>query len=299
MAHGEWQSTTELITAAMKVLAQEWPMTIRQLFYRLVSMLIIENCLRDYQRVSTAMTKAREDGRVPYERIVDRSRASYSSRRWTNLQILGDVLEKALVNYRRDYWQDQPYHVEIWCEKDAVTGSIEPVMKEYGINIEAIRGFNSTTNIHTTAERLLRQKEDGKEITILYLGDWDPSGRDIERDLGERLSEYTLTGNKIELDSRMIEWVAIFPEDIKKFNLPPLRVKDKDPRSRGFKRRYGNEAVELDALPPTELRRRLKQAIDQVIDHDAWNRAKTVENAERETCKRYAGIFKEIAADCR
>src|SRR5215469_1951142 len=298
MAKGEWESTTELITAAMTVLAQERPMTIRQLFYRLVSILIIENCLRDYQRVSTAMTKAREDGRVPYEYIVDRSSASTLREDGRIFKLSVVAVSLTMINYRRDYWQDQPHYVEIWCEKDAVTGSIEPVMKEYGINIEAIRGFNSTTNIHAAAERLLLQKKDGKQITIFYLGDWDPSGKDIQRDLADHLSDWVLRGSQpwIRLDAEIVKRVAIFQEDIKKFNLPPLRVKDKDPRSRGFKRQYGNEAVELDALPPTELRRRLQQAIHRVIDREAWNRAKMVEDAQRQTCARYAGIFKEKAA---
>src|SRR5215471_2314582 len=188
MAKGEWRSTTRLIETAINILAKEFPMTIRQLFYGLVSAVAIENCLRDYQRVSQVMTKAREDGRVPFEWIVDRSRVTYSSRGWTNLQALGDVLERTLVNYRRDYWQDQPHYVEIWCEKDAVTGSIEEIREEYGLSVEAIRGFNSTTNIHTAAMRLLQQKYDGKKIAIFYLGDWDPSGYDIERDLRQRLA---------------------------------------------------------------------------------------------------------------
>jgi len=292
MAKGEWRSTTRLIETAINILAKEFPMTIRQLFYRLVSAVAIENCLRDYQRVSQVMTKAREDGRVPFEWIVDRSRVTYSSRGWTNLQALGDVLERTLVNYRRDYWQDQPHYVEIWCEKDAVTGSIEEIREEYGLSVEAIRGFNSTTNIHTAAMRLLQQKYDGKKIAIFYLGDWDPSGYDIERDLRQRLALAGL-GPFTPMGLRRI---AIFREDIQKFRLPPLRVKNKDPRANGFKRRHGNEAVELDALPPSELRARLRRAIDAVIDRDAWNRAQIVENAQRETCKRYAGVFRDMVS---
>jgi len=240
MAKGEWKKTTRLIEAAVNILEQENPMTIRQLFYRLVSVAEIENCLRDYQRVSIAMTKAREDGRVPYEWIVDRSRATYSSRGWTNLHALGDVLERALVNYRRDYWQDQPYYVEVWCEKDAVTGSIEEIRNRYGINVEAIRGFNSTTNIHTAAMRLLQQRYDGKKIAIFYLGDWDPSGHDIERDLSQRIAETALGGVAplCGLSNIGLERIAIFREDIQKFNLPPLRVKDKDPRANGFTKRW-------------------------------------------------------------
>jgi hypothetical protein len=292
MATGEWKSTTRLIDAAIDVLEQEHPMTIRQLFYRLVSNGTINNCLADYQRVSKAMTKARDDERVPYDWIVDRSRATYRSQSWKDLSQLGDVLEKTLLGYRRDYWQDQPHHLEIWCEKDAVTGSIDEVREEYGLTVEAIRGFNSTSNIVTAATRLLQKKQEGKKITIFYLGDWDPSGKDIERDLNDRLHKYHLGG--IVLDDIELRRLAIFQSDITKFKLPPLKVKPNDPRANGFLGKHGDRAVELDALPPTELRARLKDAIEDVIDHDAWDRALVVEKAQRETSKRYAGVFKEM-----
>jgi len=138
------------------------------------------------------------------------------------------------------------------------------------------------------ARRLYEQARDRKKITIFYLGDWDPSGKDIERDVTDRLRDWGFSRD-------LIERVAIFQKDIREFNLPPLRVKDKDPRASKFKRQHGNEAVELDALPPMELRRRLRQAIDEVIDHEAWDRAKLVERAQRETCARYAGILQEMA----
>ena len=303
MARGEWQRTTDLIDVAAKILSVEHPMTVRQLFYRLVSTDIIENCLRDYQRVTSVMTKAREDGRGSYAWIVDRSRASYSSRGWKNLADLGEVIEETLVGYRRDYWQDQPHYVEIWCEKDAVTGSIEEIREEYGLSVEAIRGFNSTSNVHAAATRLYQQQRAGKKITILYLGDWDPSGKDIERDLSRRLKRDLIRlgsrlGNDIDGPDADIDVkrIAIFKEDITRFNLPPLRVKDKDPRASQFKKRHGDEAVELDALPPTELRDRLRRAIDDLIDREAWDRAKLVESAQRETCVRYASLFKRMAA---
>ncbi|MFI5090772.1 MAG: hypothetical protein ACHP7P_12005 [Terriglobales bacterium] len=294
MAQGEWKSTRRLIDAAIAVLEQEHPMTIRQLFYRLVSTTVIDNCLGDYQRVSKAMTKARDDKRVPYAWIVDRSRATYTSRGWQNLAQLGEVLERECLNYRRDYWQDQPNHVEIWCEKDAVTGSIEEVREEYGLTVEAIRGFNSTTNVQRAATRLLHKKQEGKHITIFYLGDWDPSGKDIERDLVDRLQSYELTG--VRLHDMRLQRLAIFKSDIEIFNLPALKVKPSDPRASGFKRDHGNHAVELDALPPTELRARLRKAINEAIDHVAWNRALVVEEAQRETSQRYAGVIKQMIA---
>jgi len=285
------KQTKALINAARTILEAEHPMTVRQLFYRLVSARVIDNCRGDYQRVSKAMTLARTQGSVDYDMIVDRSRTSYRSTDWKNLGELTKAMERALENFRRDRWQDQPHHVEIWCEKDAVTGSIEEIRREYGISIEAIRGFNSTSNIHEAGTRLCEYAYNRKKPVILYLGDHDPSGKDIERDLVSRL--HADTGIEIE-----VQRIAIFQADIRQFNLPPLRVKESDSRAEGFKELYGNEAVELDALPPTELRRRLREAIELLIDPAAWERSKAVEAAQRETCVRYAGVLHRMANDC-
>jgi hypothetical protein len=280
MAKGEWKKTARLIDASREILAAENPMTVRQLFYRLVSNETVQNNLADYQKVSKAMTRARKDGRVDWEWIVDRSRGSYSSEGWTDLRSMRAVMEDTLLDYRRDYWQDQPNHIEIWCEKDAVTGSIAEVRNEYGLTVYAIRGFNSTSNVHESSQRLCQALGAGKQPVILYLGDHDPSGRDIERDLKERLD---VRRSHVE-----IHRVAIRKDDIAKFNLPPLRVKDEDPRARKFKAVHGAEAVELDALPPTELRARLRRSIDALIDWGIWERSRLVEEAQRETCQRYA-----------
>jgi hypothetical protein len=270
-------------------------MTIRQLFYRLVSQATIENRLPDYQRVSKAMTKARKDGRVPYEWIVDRSRSSYHNPGWSGLEGLGRVIENTLINYRRDYWQEQPALVEVWCEKDAVTGSIQELCDEFGVRIEPIRGFDSTTKIHEAGERFSDALDSGKNLAILYLGDHDPSGKDIERDLWKRLGDH-LPPEVYSTSRRSISRLAIFAGDIKQFKLPPLKVKTKDPRAGGFLKVHGNAAVELDALPPTELRRRIREAIESRIDYEAWNRAMLVEAAQQETCRNYASTIRMLMA---
>jgi hypothetical protein len=298
MARGEWQSTTELVNAAIQILMVESPMTIRQLFYRLVSAAVIGNCLRDYQRVSKAMTKARDDGRVDYDWIVDRSRATYRPGSYKNLADFGKALENACKQYRMDYWQDQPSYVEIWCEKDAVTGSIDEVRRQYGVTVEAQRGFNSTTNVHNVAQRLLDKKSEGKHLHVLYVGDWDPSGEEIQADVERRVKPWQYTANAcVNLFDFHLYRVAIFKDDIRTFNLPPLRVKTADSRAAKFLRRHGDYAVELDALPPTELRARLRRAIEKVIDHSAWDRALMVEEGQRQTCQRYGTVLSQMIPD--
>ena len=124
MARGRWTATTELVERAEQILSAEQPMTIRQLFYRLVSVQALENSGPEYKKLSRVMTAARECGQVPFEWIVDRSRPTYTPNVFDNLK---DGLMALRNCYRKDYWQDQPAHVEIWTEKDAIIGSIEPV----------------------------------------------------------------------------------------------------------------------------------------------------------------------------
>jgi hypothetical protein len=266
MAQGEWKSTGRLIEQAVSILDQESPMTIRQLFYRLVSIAEIGNTRNDYQRVSTTMTKARNDGRVGFDLIVDRSRPEYMP------SVFDDAAEYAAVvrrGYRKDYWQLQPRRVEVWCEKDSVIGSIEDLTNELGIMVRVARGFLSTTKAHDLAEGIARSE---KPMTVIYLGDHDPSGRQIETDLGERIRGY---GAKFD-----IVRLAIHAADIAKFKLPPLRVKESDSRAAGFLRRYSNRCVELDALPPSELRRRIEGVVMSMLDRRLWERAVMVEKAE-------------------
>jgi hypothetical protein len=266
MAQGEWRSTTQLIEQAARILAGESPMTIRQLFYRLVSIAAIENTRNDYQRVSSTLTKARNDGRIDFDSIVDRSRPEYSPNVFEDAAQYARAVSKS---YRKDYWQLQPQRVELWCEKDSVIGSIEDLTDKLGVTVRVARGFLSTTKAFDLA-RAIGGNE--KPMTVLYLGDHDPSGRQIETDLSARIRGY---GAKFT-----IERLAIHSADITKFKLPPLRVKESDSRAAGFLRRYSNRCVELDALPPTELRRRIEQAVTAMLDRELWDRAVIVEQAE-------------------
>jgi hypothetical protein len=174
MAKGEWRQTVEDVAIMLKILGAEHPMTVRQLFYRMVSAGAIENNVSEYGRVSRLITKARRDDRCPYEWIVDRSRPTYAPSVWK------DAAEYALTisrSYRKDYWSLQPQHVELWCEKDAVIGSIHEVTDELGITVRVARGYMSATRINDIAEELVSI---GKHNTILYIGDHDPSGHSIE-----------------------------------------------------------------------------------------------------------------------
>jgi hypothetical protein len=291
MASGQLVKTRKLIDAAAEALTAERPMTVRQLFYRLVSTKALENTRADYVKLSRVLTRAREDGEIDFADIVDRSRPEYEPNVWKDLP---GYLRAVGRDFRRDLWRDQPWHVEVWVEKDAIIGSIEDLaVVELGVTVRVGRGFMSATRCHEIAELFTSTD---KPKCVFYLGDHDPSGRCIESELYERVirySENTLErccdDYSEEVDN---EWcfkmirLAIHESDIKLYNLPPLRVKVTDSRSKTFKRQYGSQCVELDALPPTELRRRIKDAVEELIDWDVWNRAIAVEKVEKASIER-------------
>lgn len=280
MAKARWKETENLIREAREILEPEHPMTIRQLFYRLVSIQVLQNNLPNYKRVSRVMTDVRKVFEIPFDWIVDRTKVEIEPLVWDDP---GEFSELVGNLYKKNRWQDQSCHVEIWSEKDAINGSVEPVYSRYGVTFRAYRGFNSTTKKYEIA-RFFNSL--GKPVVILYLGDHDPSGWAIQRDLKNALNEY-------HVHDFTISRLAIMPEDIHIFNLPPLRVKEKDSRAPKFKARYGEEAVELDALPPTELRARLEDAILELIDVELWNRAESVEQVELESIREIADKIKE------
>ena len=285
MAKGLWSSTTNLIGAARRILAREQPVTIRELFYRLVSIQALENSTPHYHKLIRVMTLAREREAIPFEWIVDRSRPTYAPNVFDDLE---DGLRALRAGYWRDCWQGQPSHVEVWAEKDAITGAIQPVTDEVGVTMRVSRGFVSTTRVHEIAAEFAAIS---KPVHVYYLGDHDPSGRAIELDLYDRVS-------RCDGVSFHMERLAILEEDIRRFKLPPLRVKPSDSRAAGFRRKFGNRCVELDALPPDELRRRIRKAIESHIDWEAWSRALAVEEAEKESIENFVGVGKPAETAC-
>jgi hypothetical protein len=267
MAHGELKRTTDLISAAVAILREQQPMTIRQLFYAVVVRELILNLTKDYKRVSRIMTKARNDDRCPWEWIVDRSRPIYSPDVWKDPAGYAQAVKRG---YRKDYWEMQPNYVEVWVEKDAVIGSISDLCDELGVTIRPFKGFNSTTKVHEAAEWLSGIT---KPITIFYCGDHDASGRCIDEEGAGRVMNYG--SGRFTLKR-----LAIHKSDIRRFNLPPQRVKDTDSRAPAFRKKYGDQTVELDALPPVELRRRIREAVESKLDQDKSQRAIEVEKVE-------------------
>ncbi|NSW83141.1 MAG: hypothetical protein HPY90_07680 [Syntrophothermus sp.] len=263
--------TLDLIDAARDVLAEYHPMTLRQVYYQLVSRHVIENTRSEYQRLSNALVKARQEGWIPWEWVEDRTRRPRDVSMWSGLDDFIDTVRRA---YRRDVWETQERYVVVWLEKDALSGVFEEITLEYGVTLLVGRGYNSWSIRKELAERFISL---GKPAVVLYFGDFDPSGEDICRDLRESFSFFGIYPR--------VEKVALTREDVIRYKLPPDFAKKTDSRAKKFIERYGDMAVELDALPMPALQDKIRKSIEAHMDLEALGAVFTIEREEREQLK--------------
>ena len=292
-----------LACVATEIALNEHPLTLRGLFYRVVSAGFLPSTdKKHYGRIGRVMTTLREAGIVPFHWLVDNLRSSIKPSSWSGI---GDFVETVRDAYRKDFWAGLPVYVRIFCEKDAIAGTLSPITREFDVSLSPIRGYVSLSFAHEIAE--LWNSID-KPIFAYYLGDHDASGYDLERDLREKMGRYCdkydwYQGRDPDAPDQepwnwtcnVFSWrrIAINGQDIDDFDLIPLEPKKSDRRYQTFVRAHGERCVELDALPPTELRRRVKEAIERHIPQDEWKRLQKVEQIEK---KSFETVLQQMAS---
>jgi hypothetical protein len=264
---GKHAKTLVMLDAAQDVLRETHPMTVRQVYYQLVSRQVIENNRGQYQAVSALLVDARKAGDIPWEWIEDRLRRPRTVGMWEDL---ADFAEMARITYRRNVWALQPGSVEVWLEKDALSGIFEDTLYDYGVTLNVGRGYDGWDSIHNAAERF----GDGDGVAVLYFGDFDPSGEDMVRSLRERLAFFGSSPEIIKC--------ALTGDDVTRYNLPPALAKETDTRRAAFVAVNGDRCVELDALPVAVLRGRLVSEVKARLDLDALMEVKAQEALDRE-----------------
>lgn len=248
-------SSIELAEKVNSILDEyEVPLTLRQIYYRLVA-IGLKNAENVYKNFDAKLSRLRENGLVPWDKITEIGRQLKKDPSWTSPEAFFEDVSRA---YKRDLQQGQPKYIEIWCEKAV---AISHIARKYDINLCAGGGYRSGTSLYEAAERF---KYAGKPAVILYLGDFDPSGLDIERDMN-RLR--TIFG--VEVD---IQRVLLLRQDITDYSLKPnCPVKHTDTRTLEYMSKYGLEnGYELDALPPNVLAEKLEAAIRRNMDVELY-----------------------------
>jgi len=245
-------------------------LTLRQLYYQLVSRNIIPNSIREYQKLSRTMTDARMTGLIDWDIIEDRIRIPKMP---SDFQNISELVKAAIQSYRLDRWEDQDNYVEVWVEKDALSGVLEPITRKYHVSLLVNRGYSSSSAMHDAAIRIRNQNSFDKNSIVLYLGDHDPSGEDMVRDIQERLRIF---GCSVE-----VKKIALTMEQVEQYQLPPNPAKRSDPRSENYITKYGDESWELDALTPEVLNELVVMNIENLLDLDAYEAVIQKEEEEK------------------
>lgn len=284
---------------------QGYRLTLRQLYYQLVSRDVIPNDQKEYTRLSKLLKEGRLGGFVDWDAIEDRLRTLEKPASWDSP---ADILGAAARQYRRDRMEGQATVLEVWVEKDALSNVLERVTKQYGIGLQVNRGYGSVSAIYEAYQRFREALNAGKPFRLLYLGDHDPSGIDMIRDITHRIFEMWY-GEEIDPEERLpadpeevyefaefeqhfqVQHVALTMAQIRQYNPPPNPAKIQDPRAGNYIQQYGNTSWEVDALRPEVLNGILRDAIEQHLDMDTYQAALAREAEEKE---RMANMIKGL-----
>jgi hypothetical protein len=268
----------EILAACQDIIKEEGTVSLRHLFYRVVSLGLIEKVESEYQKLSGYTMKWRRNGSIPWSAFVDSNRWYHGVQTFKNL---GDALENSKACYRRNLWQSQNVYVEIWTEKEAIAAIAQQAAELFGVPVFPMKGFGSGSALYSLAQQIRYQQSLGKEVYVYHLGDHDPSGRCIDESTVRNMRE----DHGVEFHFTRI---AVTQEQIKQYNLPTRPTKKSDSRSKNFE----GESVEVDALPPHIIRQLVEVSISQHIVSAAWQREREIEEMERDTFDLMADAFK-------
>lgn len=263
----------ELDAAITDAIAEEHPVTLRGVFYRLVSAGAVEKTERGYQAVGRELLKLRRAGTVPYAAITDGTRLIRKSASYDDVE---QMLTDAAASYRRALWRDQQVEVMVFTEKDAISGVLFPVTNAWDVPLGVMRGYASETFAYAIAAEIALANRRGKRVYVYQFGDHDPSGVGAWRDFESKVRRLAC-----ELAGRVdacFERLAVTGAQIADLALPTRPTKTSDTRARSF----AGESVEVDAIPASLLREIVERAITRHIDADELALTRLYEEGERE-----------------
>jgi hypothetical protein len=279
-----------MIEHANEIIAQYggdgYALTLRQLYYRFVSKNLFPNTIRSYKNLGNWVNDGRLAGLIDWSDIQDRTRGLEKNSHWLRPR---DIMETVSEQFQVDMWARQKWRPEVWIEKDALVGVIERVCAELDIPYLSCRGYTSQSEMWVGAQRIQRWLNplNHQIPLILHLGDHDPSGMDMSRDIMKRLKLFC--GKKIELIR-----LALNMDQIEEFQPPPNPAKTTDSRSTAYIAEFGHDSWELDALEPGTMVALIRTAVDALRDKKIWKEDMSRLKAGRAILKKAADNWASI-----
>lgn len=265
--------------------AQGYSLTLRQVYYQMVARDTIPNNERSYKNIGVLINDARLAGLIDWNAIEDRTRNLRGRSHWEKPS---EVIESAANSYHLDYWNGQENYVEVWVEKDALVGIVGRICNSLDVNHFSCRGYVSQSEMWAAAKRLRRRSDEGKNIILLHLGDHDPSGIDMSRDIQER---NILFGNM----NMEFHRLALNMNQIEEFSPPPNPTKLSDSRATGYIERFGYECWELDALEPRTISDLIEENVLKYRDDAVYQEVKQRETDEKNDLFNVAMYWENVA----
>jgi len=248
--------------------AQGLRLTGRQLYYQFVSRDWIPNTERSYKNLLSLLADARYAGMIDWSAIEDRGRVADVPNEWDSV---ASIVEAALRQFKMPRWKGQPLYCELWVEKQALAGVLEPLAREFHVPLMVNKGYSSASAMYEAARRIAAgsvDDDDGeKRALVFYLGDHDPSGEDMVRDIAARLNEFIPDRD----ESVDVVKLALTMTQVRQYNPPPNPAKKSDSRFRAYEEKHGDESWEVDALPPNVLAQIIRTAFSGVMDREAFD----------------------------
>lgn len=265
---------------------QGYSLTLRQAYYQLVARAIIENNERSYKNVGNLINDARLAGLIDWNAIEDRTRNLQRLAHWDSPK---EIIESASYQYRKDVWENQQYYVEVWVEKEALANVVGRVANELDVPYFCCRGYVSQSEMWSAAQRFRDRQRRGKTVVVIHLGDHDPSGIDMSRDIEERLMLFG-----VDEDMFLFRRIALNMEQIDLYNPPPNPAKLTDSRCGGYIEKYGYESWELDALEPRVIHDLITTNVTEFWDYEEVKRVRALVESEKEVMESVANDWDKI-----
>lgn len=269
-------------------------LSLRQLYYQLVARGYIENSVRSYKRIGSIVSDARLAGLLDWDMIEDRGRELQQNSHWGSPT---DILRACVNQFLLNHWKDQPCHVEVMVEKDALSGILWPVCKRLDVSLTANKGYSSSSAMYEAGKRMKKAMDDDHAVVVLYLGDHDPSGIDMTRDIMGRLGLFAYSvvdDGSPHRGDMVVHRLALNYDQVEVWQPPENPAKETDSRFAKYAEEFGESSWELDAVEPATLADLVESAIREVIDTERWE---AVEERQAEMRGDLSGMADEWASE--
>ena len=276
-AYNPRSETLRLLEAAKAVMdeyREHWPLTVRQVFYRLVGAHGFDKTETAYKSLCHHLANARRGGVIPFHAIRDDGVMTLEMERYADADdFLIEQRERA-KRYRRDLMASQPLHIEVWCEAAGMIQQLAAVAHRYSVPVYSSSGFDSLTAKKRMADRICAI---GKPAVILHLGDHDPSGASIFESVAEDVEAFVAADRPHGLVTVLFERLTLTAHQVRRYRLTTAPAKASDSRSKT----WTGETCQLEALSPSQIAEILDTAIVLRLDPEKLADSEIAEERER------------------